>query len=307
MRIVNMKIGIKIFLLLILIGTVILTITFLAILLGDKTQVFDGERALTNVKYQLDLGPRTMGSKAHDKVVSWMIDELKAQGWQVETQEAVISGQVIKNIIAKRGDGTPWIILGSHYDSRIFADQDKNPVNRKLPVPGANDGASSTAILMELARVLSVKDNKQIWLVFFDDEDNGTAAGTGWSIGSSFFVSQLKEKPDSVVILDMVGDKDLKIYKEGKSDRELNTEIWNIANGLGYKQFVPSYKYDLIDDHIPFIQAGIKAVDVIDFDYPYWHTTNDTLDKVSAESLKIVGDTILKWLEQYSQPPTPVK
>ncbi len=302
-----MKIGIKILLLLILIGMVILAITFLAMSLGDKTQVFDGERALTNVKYQLDLGPRTMGSEAHDQVVSWMIDELKAQGWQVETQEAVISGQVIKNIIAKRGDGTPWIILGSHYDSRLFADQDKNPVNRKSPVPGANDGASSTAILMELARVLSVKDNKQIWLVFFDDEDNGTVAGTGWSIGSSYFVSQLKEKPDSVVILDMVGDKDLKIYKEGNSDRELNAEIWNVANGLGYKQFIPSYKYDLIDDHIPFIQAGINAVDVIDFDYPYWHTSNDTLDKVSAESLKTVGDTILKWLEKYSQPPTPVK
>lgn len=302
-----MKIGIKILLLLILIGMVILAITFLAMSLGDKTQVFDGERALTNVKYQLDLGPRTMGSEAHDQVVSWMIDELKAQGWQVETQEAVISGQVIKNIIAKRGDGTPWIILGSHYDLRLFADQDKNPVNRKSPVPGANDGASSTAILMELARVLSVKDNKQIWLVFFDDEDNGTVAGTGWSIGSSYFVSQLKEKPDSVVILDMVGDKDLKIYKEGNSDRELNAEIWNVANGLGYKQFIPSYKYDLIDDHIPFIQAGINAVDVIDFDYPYWHTSNDTLDKVSAESLKTVGDTILKWLEKYSQPPTPVK
>ena len=239
-----------------------------------------------------------MGSEAHETAASWMVSTLKDLQWQVETQETVVSGQVIKNIIARRGKGTPWIILGSHYDSRLFADQDTIIANRKLPVPGANDGASSTAVLLELARVLPVKNNMQIWLVFFDDEDNGTASGTGWSVGSTYFVSQLQGKPDSVVVLDMIGDGDLNIYKEGNSDRELNTEIWNVANNLGYQQFIPSYKYDIIDDHIPFIQAGIRAVDVIDFDYPYWHTTNDTLDKVSAESLKAVGDTILKWLEQ---------
>ena len=243
----------------ILIGAVILGITFLASTQNNKTQVFDGERAFKDVKYQVDLGPRTMGSEAHDKAASWIINDLKDQGWQVEIQESVISDQAIKNIIAKRGDGTPWIILGSHYDSRLFADQDKIPTNRKLPVLGANDGASSTAILMELARVLPSNDNKQIWLVFFDAEDNGTAAGTGWSIGSTYFVSQLQGKPDSVVILDMVGDKDLNIYMEGNSDRQLNTEIWNVAKRLGYKQFIPSYKYDLIDDHIPFIQAGIRC------------------------------------------------
>ncbi len=302
-----MRNGLKIFLPVLLIGGVILAIILIAISLENKTQVFNGERALEAVKTQVEFGPRTMGSEAHDKAVSWMINELKALGWQVETQEAVVSGQAIKNIIAKRGEGTPWIILGSHYDSRLFADQDKIPANRKLPVLGANDGASSTAILIELARVLPVNDNKQIWLVFFDDEDNGTAAGTGWSIGSTYFVSQLQGRPDSVVILDMVGDKDLKIYKEGNSDDELNTEIWNEAKRLGYKQFIPSYKYDLIDDHIPFVQAGFRAADIIDFDYPYWHTTNDTLDKVSAESLKTVGDTILNWLEQYSQPTTPVQ
>ena len=91
----------------------------------------------------------------------------------------------VKNIIAKRGTGTPWIILGSHYDSRSIADQDPNPKNRNQPVLGANDGASSVAILLELARVLPTNDNKQIWLVFFDDEDNGTSSGTGWDLGST--------------------------------------------------------------------------------------------------------------------------
>ena len=105
----------------------------------------------------------------------------------------------------------------------------------------------------------------------------------------------------------MVGDKDLNIYKEGNSDHEINHEIWSIANNLGYSQFISSYKYNLIDDHTPFLDAGIRAVDVIDFDYPYWHTTSDTVDKISAQSLKVVGDTILSWLEQYPQAtkPTP--
>jgi Zn-dependent M28 family amino/carboxypeptidase len=274
--------------------------------MNKNQKVFDGGRALSDVKYQVDLGPRTMGSAAHEKAENYIINQLKSQNWQVETQETVISGQPIKNIIAKRGEGTPWIILGSHYDSRSIADQDKNPVNRKLPTPGANDGASSTAILLELARVIPKNENKQIWLVFFDDEDNGNASGSGWSVGSTYFVSQLQGKPDSVVVLDMVGDKDLNIYKEGNSDREINNEIWRVAKSLGYTQFIPTYKYDMIDDHTPFLNAGIRAVDIIDFDYPYWHTTNDTVDKVSAESLKAVGDTILNWLEEYPQASTQV-
>jgi Peptidase family M28 len=136
-------------------------------------------------------------------------------------------------------------------------------------------------------------------LVFFDAEDNGNAYGSGWDIGSQYFVSKLIGKPDSVVILDMIGDKDLNIYMERNSNSELNSEIWGVASELGYSQFIPTFKYSLIDDHIPFLQAGIRAVDVIDFNYPYWHTVNDTLDKVSPESLKVVGRTILSWLEQY--------
>jgi Zn-dependent M28 family amino/carboxypeptidase len=294
------------------IGLVLIILGMLAAIIlllfsGDPhPRLFDGERALNDVKYQVDLGPRTMGSSAHDQAVSYIIDQLKNQKWEVETQQAVVSGQTIVNIIAKRGEGTPWVILGSHYDSRAFADQDPNPANRNLPVPGADDGASSTAILLELARVIPNKLNKQIWLVFFDNEDNGNASGSGWSVGATYFVSQLKGKPDGVVILDMVGDKNLDIYKESNSDRGINNEIWSIAKDLGYSQFIPTYKYNMIDDHTPFLDAGIRAVDVIDFDYPYWHTTSDTLDKVSAESLKAVGDTMLKWLDEYPQISTSV-
>ena len=141
--------------------------------------------------------------------------------------------------------------------------------------------------------------NKQVWLVFFDAEDYANISGNEGNLGAQYFVDQLIEKPDSVVILDMLGDKDLNIYMEQNSNPELNNEIWGVASELGYSQFIRKYKYDIIDDHIPFVRAGIKAADIIDFNYPYWHTTQDTLDKVSPESLKIVGETILTWLEQY--------
>jgi Zn-dependent M28 family amino/carboxypeptidase len=289
----------KIFTPVIIILIVFIPIIIFIFTICSRKQEFNSQRALDDVKFQVDLGPRTMGSTAHDLVSQWIISDLLNANWKVDTQETVTSGMAIKNIIAQRGSGTPWIIIASHYDSRLIADNDPNLQNRKLPVVGANDGASSAAVLLELGRVLSNKLNKQIWLVFFDAEDNGSAFGSGWDLGSQYFVSKLDGKPDSVVILDMIGDKDLDIYMERNSNPDINKEIWGVAFELGYSQFIPTYKYSLIDDHTPFIQAGIRAVDVIDFDYPYWHTVDDTLDKVSADSLKVVGETILKWLEQY--------
>ncbi len=265
---------------------------------------FDAQRAFNDVKYQMDLGPRTMESAAHEAAAEWINASLLKAGWQVEIElthldyaERITGPSSVKNIIAKRGSGTPWVILGSHYDSRSVADQDPDPAKRNQPVPGANDGASTVAILLELARVLPANLNKQVWLVFFDAEDNGNSLGAGWSLGAQFFVERLQGKPDSVEILDMLGDKNLDIYMEKNSNAELNAQIWAVAKELGYRQFIPTYKYAIIDDHLPFIDAGISAVDIIDFDYPYWHTTQDTLDKISAESLKAVGDTVMQWLE----------
>ena len=272
---------------------------FLILSAYTKTNEFDGQRAFIDVKYQVDLGPRIPGSDAHKKTAAWIISRLEYEKWDVDTQEVEISGVPIKNIIAQRGTGTHWIIIASHYDSRLFADRDKTPEGQKLSVVGANDGASSVAILLELARVLPFSADKKICLVFFDAEDNGNIPGYEWILGSQYYVDKLNGKPDSVIVLDMVGDKDLNLYMERNSNPELNQEIWGVASELGYTQFIPTYKYALIDDHIPFIEAGIRAVDVIDFDYPYWHTTKDILENISADSLKVVGKTILKWLEQY--------
>jgi Zn-dependent M28 family amino/carboxypeptidase len=134
-------------------------------------------------------------------------------------------------------------------------------------------------------------------LVFFDAEDNGGLDNRQWIMGSLAFVKSLTEKPEAAVIVDMVGDANLNIYEERNSDPKLTAEIWAQAAALGLaKYFIATPKYDMIDDHSPFLQAGIPAVDIIDFDYPYWHTSADTLDKVSAQSLQAVGETLWAWL-----------
>jgi len=262
---------------------------------------FDEQRAYADIEYQLSLGPRTIGSQAHTDTVNYIQDALRSAKWKVEVQDIDKDGHPIRNIIAKRGKGSPWIILGAHYDSRFFADRDPDPANRSLPVPGADDGASGVAVLLELGRALPTKMDGQIWLVFFDAEDNGGQNGWDWIMGSRAFVADLQGKPDAVVILDMVGDANLDIYMEANSNKILKEEIWQQAADLGYSQFHPSVKNSIIDDHTPFLQAGIPAVDIIDFNYLYWHTTNDTLDKVSAASLDVVGETVLTWLLNYGK------
>lgn len=270
---------------------------------GETSASFDGQRALEDVRFQTELGPRVPGSQAHREAVAWMVSELQAEGWSAEIQETVMMDHPIKNVIAKRVPQTqgehPWVILGAHYDSRLLADQDPDPGAHSQPVPGANDGASGVAVLMELARVLPEDLPNEVWLVFFDAEDNGNIPGWDWILGSLAFVEDLRAEPDAVVIVDMIGDADLDIYMERNSDAVLTAQIWAQAAELGYAdKFIPVPGYSILDDHTPFLRAGIPAVDIIDFDYPYWHTTEDTLDKVSAQSLQIVGDVLAAWLTE---------
>lgn len=260
-------------------------------------QAFDGQRALQDVARQVDLGPRVVGSDAHAQAVEWIRRTANEAGWQVELQETTHQGQPVRNIIAKRGSGTPWVIIGAHYDSRMLADQDKDPEKAALPVPGANDGASGVAVLLELARVLPKELDKQVWLVFFDSEDNGRLPGWDWILGSRAFAGSLQAAPDQVVVIDMIGDADLNIYKERNSDPALTDDIWGVAAQAGFgEQFIPELKHSMLDDHTPFLEKGITAIDIIDFDYPYWHTSQDTTDKVSAQSLEAVGETLRQWL-----------
>lgn len=258
--------------------------------------LFDGQRAYADVETQVAFGPRIPGTDGHAKVQEWMREELVKAGWQVEVQESEAMGHPIQNIVAKRGDESPQIILGAHYDTRMFADNDPDPANHSLPVPGANDGASGVAVLLELARVLP-KDSVPVWLVFFDAEDNGRIDGWDWILGSTEFVKNNPIQPRAVVIVDMIGDADLNIYKERNSNTDITNEIWGIAQNLENDTvFIPEYKYSILDDHTPFLRAGIPAIDIIDFDYPHWHTIQDTPDKVSAGSLQAVGETLQVWI-----------
>jgi Zn-dependent M28 family amino/carboxypeptidase len=266
---------------------------------SSSNRSFDGNKAFQNLNYQVSLGPRIPGSKAHLEILNWMAGKLVDAGWKVETQEFSGNGIPGTNLIAKRGTSTPWIIIGTHYDSRLYADRDPVFDNRNLPVPGANDGASGVATLLELARVLPANLDKQVWLVFFDLEDQGGIGNWDWILGSRTFVDTLQSAPDSVIIIDMVGDADLNLYYENNSNQELSRQIWSIASFLGFGEyFILEEKYSILDDHTPFIEKGISAIDIIDFDYPYYHSTSDTPDKTNAKSLYMVGMTLVNWLSR---------
>jgi glutaminyl-peptide cyclotransferase len=256
---------------------------------------FNMQRAYQDVLAQTAYGPRIPDSQAHAETIAYIQAELKKAGWKSEIQKSSWKGFDISNIIASRADQPPQIILGAHYDSRLLADQDPG-LGSLSPVPGANDGASGVAVLLELARTLP-SDNITTWLVFFDAEDNGGLEGRDWIMGSQAFVAKLTFHPKAAIILDMVGDADLNIFIETNSNSVLVSEIWGQAAKLGYgKQFIQESKYSMLDDHTPFLQAGIPAVDIIDFDYPFWHTAADTPDKVSPKSLEIVGETLFHWM-----------
>jgi Zn-dependent M28 family amino/carboxypeptidase len=255
----------------------------------------DGQRAYKDVLAQVAFGPRIPGSQAHTKTIAYIQRELTKAGWKSKIQATTWKGFSIQNIIASHTDQTPQIILGAHYDSRLLADQDPGP-KRNDPVPGADDGASGVAVLLELARMLP-SNSIPTWLVFFDAEDSGGLDGRDWLMGSHAFVSELTFHPRAAIIVDMVGDADLNIYIERNSNAALVAEIWGQASKLGFgHQFIQTVKYSMFDDHTPFLEAGIPAVDIIDFDYPYWHTSADTPDKVSPKSLQIVGETLLAWM-----------
>lgn len=265
--------------------------------------VFDGQRAYKDVQTQVAFGARVPGSPGHAQAQEWIRTVLESAGWQVEIQEAEVLGHPVENIVAKRNDEAPQIIIGAHYDSRMFADSDPDPIQHTNFVPGANDGASGVAVLLELARSLP-ENTAPIWLVFFDAEDNGRIEGWDWILGSREFVRNNPVRPQAVIIVDMIGDADLNIYKERNSNIRLTDEIWETAKSLGYESiFIPEYKHSMLDDHTPFVEAGIPAIDIIDFDYPYWHTVQDTPDKVSAESLQAVGETLHTWVMQQSAQP----
>ena len=285
---------------------------------------FDGDSAYNFVLEQCALGPRPTGSEAGWATGDYLIAQLEDMGWEVVVHEFTYRDVKGRNIIGQRGTGPsagpgpeqdeglragPVAMLGAHYDTRPYADH--NPEGeRDQWIMGANDGGSGVAVLLELARVLEVeKTGHEIWLVFFDAEDRGRLDGWPFSVGASALahdlshisqsnLPELTSRPEFVIVVDMVGDADQQLYYEGFSDTQLSERLWSLARNLGYESaFVPNVKHHLIDDHRPFLDIGIPAVDIIDFDYPYWHTTKDTADKVAPASLERVGRVLELFLE----------
>ena len=275
------------------------TVSSQAVITAQTALRFNGRRAYQFVLDQEALGIRPTGSDAGWKTGDYIISQMEGFGWEVSTQEFLYLGVRVRNVIGKGGAG-PFILLGAHYDTRPAADQDPDPAKRSEPILGANDGGSGVAVLLELARVLKHDTLKhEVWLAFFDAEDRGRLDGWPFSVGARETARRLTLRPQAMVLVDMVGDADQNIYYEGNSHPRLAAEIWAVAGELGYGDtIIPQLKHTITDDHIPFVEMGIPAVDIIDFDYPYWHTTRDTSDKVSADSLERVGRTLQTWLEE---------
>ncbi len=276
------------------------------------TTPFDGATALRYVQEQVAFGPRVPGTAAHRRAGDWMLDHLRRTADSVEVQAWVHVTQAgdslpLRNFLGRfRPDVADRVLLLAHWDTRPRADNEANLGAQRQPIPGANDGGSGVAVLLGVADVLAkTPPTLGVDLLFVDGEDWGTDfSGPDALIGSRYYATHLPRDrhPLFAVLFDMVGDADLRIYEEAFSVQgapEVVARVWGVARDLGYGNvFVSSVGGALTDDHIPLLEAGVRAIDVIDFDYgprnSYWHTLQDTPDKLSAKSLKIVGDVAVK-------------
>jgi glutaminyl-peptide cyclotransferase len=292
---------------------------------GGKTG-FRGDSALAYTAAQVAFGPRVPGTPAAQRAGDWIIaqmrrraDSVEVQAWTHVTQRG--DTLHLRNIIAHfRPALTNRVLYLTHWDTRPTADNDQNLGARQRPIPGANDGAAGVGLFVALGDALRhVPPNVGVDLLFVDGEDYG--AFEDWSdttknkdvlIGSQYFAKHLPAsyRPMFGVLFDMIADKSLQIYQEQNSVSaapEVVSRVWDAARELGYQNiFIPQAKYAVTDDHLPLIRAGLHVIDILDLDYcsdggvdcqdtprDLHHTQQDTMDKVSAKSLQIVGDVAL--------------
>ncbi len=271
---------------------------------SEAAQQFDGAQALRWVEHQVAAGPRIPGTAPHRAVGDWLEAELRRRADSVEVQRfthVTAAGDTLplRNFIARFQPANPSrVLLLAHWDSKPHADQDPVPARRTEPVPGANDGASGVAVLLGVADALRrTLASVGVDLLFVDGEDYGSFEGDAPDnlLGSRYFAANLPPgyRPLFAVLFDMVGDRAQQFEQEGYSldgAPEVVERVWTTAEEIGLgRVFRPRRGQYLTDDHIPLLRAGIHAIDVIGFPYAYWHTTADTPDKLSAESLANVG------------------
>ena len=283
---------------------------------GQGHPQFNATRAFSDRVKQVDFGPRVPGTDAQIKCRDWLVDTLKKSCDAVETQEFshVWSKNKHKlpmwNILAYQNwaHAKVRIALIAHWDSRAEADQEKDPAKAAQPIPGADDGASCVAIITELARVMKGRlSDVGVEYVLTDGEDLGPGEDEMY-LGAIVYGNRLPTpKPDYGILLDMLGQKNLKVPVEPNSleiDGNLVIALYRLAGKLGLGDTFPMEQGERIDDdHLPITKEGLKTIDLIDFmGYQgYWHTLQDTPDKCSPDSLGKVGKLMQAWLEQ--QPP----
>ncbi len=270
---------------------------------------FDSDSAFSLLKKQCSFGPRNPGSNGHKNCKDWLYNYFENLTEEVYRQSFTavesITGETrnLTNIIACFGSGDNSVLmLCAHWDTRAHADKDNNPLNLKKPIIGANDGASGVAVLLEVARIAAeFPPPRSLLIVLFDGEDMGRSAQSQeYAMGSKYWANNpIPVLPQEAILLDMVGDSDLEFGVEYYSERYapgLRGYLWELASQLELDAFKEIQGPRVADDHVPLQQAGIRAIDIIDFEYPYWHTMEDTPDKCSPESLDQVGRLLVGFI-----------
>ena len=288
----------------------------------QNVPAFDADSAWVFVENQVKFGPRVPNSEAHVACGNYLTSELKRFGAQVYEQEATLTAYngtqlKAKNIIGSYNpENSKRVLLFAHWDSRPYADHDKDPANHKKPIDGADDGASGVGVLLEMARQFSIKSPAiGIDIIFFDAEDYGTPEfvkeykENTWCLGAQFWAKNPHVKgykADFGILLDMVGAKNASFFKEATSMRyapQVVEEVWSTARDLGYGKFFINAEGGAITDDHQYVILGrnIPCIDIIYTDPesdngfgPHWHTQNDTMDNIDRETLKAVGQTVLQ-------------
>lgn len=281
---------------------------------GPPAREFDGAAAFRFLQAQVAFGPRIPGTEGHKRMAAWLDSVLAGRGDTLIVQSwghVTAAGDTLqlRNYLLRfNPSASERILFLAHWDTRPRADGPTSP-DSTVPVPGANDGASGVALLLGVADALKrVPPREGVDLLFVDGEDYGdfTKHPDDVLIGSKYYAEHQPPGPQPLyaVLWDMVAGKNLKIYQEGNSllgAPEVAELVWKEARAVGHGDvFIAAPGYTLIDDHVSLQKAGIRAIDVVHFypDYPYWHTRDDTIDKVSGESLQIVGDVAMGLLRQ---------
>jgi hypothetical protein len=272
-----------------------------------QAPAFDGNRSFSFLKAQTDFGPRNPNSSAHRQCLLYLESELRKSAETVILQRFNHAGYgenlSLANVFAQfNRTATRRILLVAHWDTRPRAEEDADPSKRDLPIIGANDGASGVAVLLELARVM--KENPPpigVDILLTDGEDYGDSRKDGntdlYFLGARHFAKTKDPlyNPQYGILLDMVGDRDLQLPMEQNSMRfapQLMDIVWSAAEEVRATQFIRVPGEAISDDHLPLNEAGIPTIDIIDFQYPHWHTHQDTPDKCSPQSLEAVGSVL---------------